>query len=99
MYRPLFNCIFLESGTIHHENYDINEDLSWTINSDCEKVRIESVTFLTEFRYDFVTIEGEVYSGNAIIDQDVPPDFTVSFNSDNSVTDDGFILNWACSDL
>ena len=53
--------------------------------------------FITEDGYDNVTIDGKEYSGETEINQIVPTNFTVYFNSDFSETHDGFILNWNCT--
>ena len=90
---------YLESGQIRHENYDNYEDLNWSINSDCEKVRIKSVKFKTQKMYDIITIDDKIYSGNAIIDQVAPSNFTISFKSSKFNTDTGFVIHWNCTDL
>ena len=86
----------LESGQIIHGNYENNENIEWPVNSDCESVHILSTMFAT-VGYDKVTIDGKEYSGKTEINQIVPTNFTVYFNSDYSETDDGFILNWNCT--
>lgn len=76
-------------------NYEINENQTWPISSDCESVRIRSTWFKTEKR-DYVTIGESKYSGTRNIDIIVASYFTVRFYSNNKGTDKGFILNWKC---
>ena len=64
--------------------------------SDCEQVSIVSTHFETENGYDYLTIDGVSYSGDAVINQVVGAEFTVHFESDYSVTDTGFTLEWSC---
>ena len=87
----------LESGQIRHEYYGNNEDLNWPVNSDCETVHILSTLFKTERNDDEVTIDEIEYSGEINVNQIVPSNFTVYFESDNYRTYNGFILNWSCT--
>ena len=85
-----------KSGSIIHFNYHNNEKVSWEICSSCEKVKISTVLFDTERCCDYLRIAGRKYSGRASIDQIVPKNFTVKFESDYSVTGRGFYLQWNC---
>ena len=85
-----------KSGSIIHFNYHNNEKVSWEICSSCEKVEISTVLFDTERCCDYLRIEGQKYSGRASINQIVPKNFTVKFESDYSVTGRGFYLQWNC---
>ena len=55
-----------------------------------------STIFETEKDYDFVTIDNTKYSGSTEIDTILSTNFTVVFQSDGSVTKNGFVLNWNC---
>ena len=79
-------------------NYKNSEDLKWPINSGCETVHILSSRFQTQRGYDFLRIDGIQYSGDQKINQVVSENFTIRFTSDYSVTDDGFILTWECTE-
>ena len=95
-----WSCVAQEgtSGTIEHEDYGNYQNRAWIINSDCDKVRIQSSHFDTERRYDTVAIGDQIYSGYLMdsIDQVVDQSVTVYFSSDNKITRPGFVLNWAC---
>ena len=54
-----------------------------------------STIFETE-KYDYVTIDDTKYSGSTAIDTILSTNFTVVFQSDESETDNGFVLNWNC---
>jgi len=72
--------------------------LEWPIESDCSSIRIWSTLFDTEQTYDYVTIQGEKYSGTAAISVTVPAgNFIVYFHSDGSATKTGFALSWTCA--
>ena len=45
-----------------------------------------------------VTIEGMAYSGRMTVNQVVPNNFTVNFVSGTVLSDQGFILNWRCTE-
>ena len=92
----LLTIVILESGQLRHENYGNNEDLHWKIKSDCENVEIKSIMFDIEHDYDFLTIDGQRYTGSEAIVQQVASSFLVYFSSDSSVTAPGFILTWNC---
>ena len=53
--------------------------------------------FKTENFWDKVIIDGVHYSGDKNVNQIVSTNFTVEFLSDGSITDEGFILNWSCT--
>ena len=55
-----------------------------------------STFFETEEDYDYVTIDDTEYSGSTAIDTILSTNFTVVFQSDESETDNGFVLNWNC---
>ena len=71
--------------------------MNWPVNSDCETVHILSTSFKTEKTYDKLTIDGIEYSGERKVNQVLPNNFTVYYESDYSGTDEGFILNWSCT--
>ena len=77
-------------------DYENNEDLTWEISTGCENVELASELFDVEQGYDFVTIEGDSYTGYGYLVREVPPNFTLSFRSDSSQTGPGFIFNWYC---
>ena len=68
----------------------------WRINTSCESVYIWSTLFETEDYYDKVLINQKMYSGEASINEILPSSFEVYFTSDESVTDNGFVLEWNC---
>ena len=55
-----------------------------------------STIFETEEDYDNVTIDDTQYSGSTAIDTILSTNFTVVFQSDESGTTNGFVLNWNC---
>ena len=61
-------------------------------------VYIWSALFETEEYYDKVLINHKMYSGDIFINEVLPPNFEVYFTSDESVTDNGFVLEWSCND-
>ena len=77
-------------------DYSNDEDVTWDIWADCEKVYIFSKFFDLEPKWDILTINGTVYTGNTAIRQVVDAGFTVQFISDYSVPYPGFILEWEC---
>ena len=84
-------------GAISHTDYLNNNEMNWTVNSNCESITIWSTLFQTESYFDTVTINHKQYSGRqTVYDVIGTPNFTVNFVSDESVTDDGFILQWKC---
>ena len=83
-------------GIIALHEYENNHDQEWTVESECDRVRIVSTHFDTEGGFDHVTIGDQEYSGSVEIDQVVGPSFTVAFASDGSVTKTGFELTWSC---
>ena len=89
----------LVSGQIRHVDYETDQSIEWPVSSTCQSVHIVSTLFKTEERYDIVTIDGIQYSGRVTVNQVVPTNFTVNFVSDRSITDDGFILSWRCTEL
>ena len=94
--RDTQNPIGGRSGTIVLTNYENNHNQEWVVNSECESVHITSTHFSTEGGYDHLTIDEESYSGTVEISQIVGSSFTVSFSSDQSVTNTGFTLLWSC---
>ena len=74
--KPLHSLLLLVSGTIKHIDYQNDEDIIWSIGSDCSSVQIESDMFDKEQGYDFVKIEAEEYSGTMKINQTVSGNFT-----------------------
>ena len=68
----------------------------WRINTTCDSVYIWSILFETEEYYDKVLIDHKMYSGDLSINDVLPPNFEVYFTSDESVTDNGFVLKWNC---
>ena len=97
---------YLASGIIRHKDYNNNELLEWSVNSDCDTVHILSTFFKThndhagcglEFT-DKLTIDGIDYFGKQQVNQIVSGDFTIYFASDATGTDEGFVLNWSCTE-
>jgi len=86
----------LDSGEIRHQNYRNNEDLWFTIPTDCEMVDLVSSSFDTEEPYDYVTISGLKYDGSDTIRVLIPSTTIVHFHSDRSETKKGFVLKWTC---
>ena len=85
------------SGFIELGEYDNYQDLSWSVNSDCDEVHIYSMRFDTEGGYDYVTIGDSTFSGsNQVVNLIMPAAFEVAFHSDYSVTRTGFSLAWQC---
>ena len=67
--------------------------------SDCESVRVRSIGEIDiQYLFDSVTIGGIVYTGTygTQIDVVMPSNFTVRFQSDGSVNENGFELEWDC---
>ena len=93
--RELLSIV--ESGQIHHEDYKDNEDLSWHINSDCESVTVESVSFDLEDGHDFLVVGENSYTGPQTIYQIAPQNFTITFTSDGWISRSGFVLYWYCT--
>ena len=88
------------NGTIAHLDYADNEDISWTIQSDCDMLYIYSEVFNTEANYDFLFIGDYRFDGD---DEEIREivqgsSVTIRFTSDSSITRSGFILHWRCSD-
>jgi len=48
--------------------------------------------------YDFLVIDGFSYNGMQQVHQVVPSSFNVTFHSDESITSEGFVLQWTCTD-
>ena len=90
------------SGTIEHRDYGNSENEIWHVNPSCEEVRVVSTHLSTEYRYDFVNVDGTGYSGHASVDQIVRGSFQIKFTSDVSDTgrsfgaETGFTLTWQC---
>ena len=84
------------SGTIELLKYENFEDRTWPVYSNCKFVRIRSIMFETENKYDNVTIGNSLYNGKKQIDIIQSSNFTVAFRSDERYTDKGFILTWNC---
>jgi len=59
-------------------------------------VEVVSSHFSTEAGYDYVAIDGVLYSGYNSVQTVISGKFTVSFLSDGSVTGIGFNLLWEC---
>ena len=98
IYHDIYSKIsILESGQIRNVDYGNGEDLFWPINSNCETVHILSTFFKTESYWDKVIIDRIEHSGDKNVNQIVSTNFTVEFLSDGSITDEGFILNWNCT--
>ena len=95
---------FVVSGQIRHEDYLPSEDLFWQVNSNCETVHIISTFFKTQTTYksigyyDKVTIDEIEYSGEQKVNQIVRSLFTIHFKSTAFGEDEGFILNWTCTE-
>ena len=70
--------------------------MNWSINSNCESIIISSSLFKIEKDYDSLIINGKNFSGDQSISMVVPASFELQFRADNSITDDGFILEWKC---
>ena len=83
------------------ENYANNLDEAWYVNAGCESVRIQSELYQIEWGYDFLTISdisGEKrFTEGETINALLYGQFTVQFTSDSSVSDEGFILVWTCT--
>ena len=58
---------------------------------------MRSTKFKTDDYYDFAIIGENMYSGTTQIDTILPTNFTVTFHSDDRVTDEGFMLYWSCT--
>ena len=69
----------------------------WRINASCDSVYIWSTLFETEEYYDKVMINQKLYSGEVSINEILPSNFEVYFTSDESVTYNGFVLEWNCN--
>ena len=54
--------------------------------------------FKTNDYNDRLTINGIEYFENAKVNQIVPQNFIIQFISDYNGTDEGFILNWSCTE-
>lgn len=79
------------------QDYQNNEDITWSVYSDCKSVRIKSTFFEIERNFDYVTIDDtKSYTGSPIIDTIGSTNFTVAFRSDYFTTKKGFVLNWNC---
>ena len=77
--------------------YDSNEEIEWSINSECAAIQIESTRFNTESDADFLSIGNKKYSGSAIIDQIIDgASFVAKFTSDSRKSASGFTVYWSC---
>ena len=91
-----------QNGKIVHLDYQNNEKIEWHINADCVEVSIVSTQFDTEVNFDYVTIDNVPYSGRqwymgtTVVTEIVQSPLVVSFSSDGSITDEGFVLEWEC---
>ena len=60
---------------------------SWYVDSACDEVTVYSSVFDTEKKWDYLTLNGKKYHGiDKKINQKVPGDFIVHFDTDNSVS-------------
>ena len=84
------------SGVVKILNYQNNENITWPIDSDCEAVQVRSIIFQIENGFDYLTVNGQKYTGNDRINIIVPQIFLIQFTSDGTVTDTGFVLRWSC---
>jgi len=82
------------AGTIELGKYENNHERIWTVESDCDQVRIISTYF--SINDDYLTIGDQRYSGSVKIDQVVGQEVTVSFSSGGSI-DSRFSLTWSCN--
>ena len=58
--------------------------------------RSKKLNFVEFYRLRHFYNFGVEYSGTAAVNVVVGNNFTVSFSSDDSVTDTGFVLGWSC---
>ena len=96
---PILDLELPTSGIIQLLGYEHLMDETWEISADCETVHIISTMFNLEEGYDFLYITSSStsnYTGNESISSILPGIFTVRFESDYSVTSDGFVLEWKC---
>ena len=84
-------------GTIDHIDYENNENVTWTFETDCDSVELNSSFFELESGYDMLTIAGVEHTGSTPVSQTVElGSFVMNFYSDSSVAQGGFSLIWAC---
>ena len=83
-------------GELALTDYGNNQNKLWKVESICNKTRIFSTLFDTQEGYDFVTIDGVMYSGVTVLDLIVPNTIFVGFYSHSRVTQSEFVLLWEC---
>ena len=78
-------------------NYDSNEVITWSFETDCDSIVINSNVFAVEQSYDFLVVDGVSHTGEIQVDQTVSSgSFDMTFTSDHYVNTEGFSLDWAC---
>ena len=92
-----FTILDLSSGQVQKHSYGTYEDKQWFVNSTCDSVHIMSTMFELQPNAS-LTIDGIPYVGDREINQLVPKSFIIYFNSFYAVPDDGFVLNWRCTE-
>jgi len=84
-------------GIIENKNYTNNIHQSWEISANCTRVHVWPTMFDIETNADKLFIDEHAVSGLSV-SYYTENEFEVTFMSDFSVTDNGFVLNWECAD-
>ena len=92
-------CIIGANGTFSILNYENNLKVLWTVHSECENIYIYTEQFSIESDYDWFHVDEERFSGYNLWEHYVVGNFTlVWFESDETNSDEGFIVHWQCVD-
>ena len=83
-------------------DYKDNLNRFWNVRADCEQVNIFENILDIKSGYDFVTVDGVIFTGQIdVVDLILDSSFIVSFisyESDESTAMRTFSLNWECYD-
>jgi len=101
LWNIIRDALIIETGEIRHEDYSANQYLTWPVNTDCSNGVAIFATIDLEKDRDILTIaydeNNPTYSGNdEIYITTLSQNFTLYFSSDYSISNTGFVLNWAC---
>ena len=74
----------------------IRPNIEWLVEANCPYIIVTGKELATEEFCDILTIDDVAYSGNTNIRQMTTGNFSVNFQSDDSITGEGFIISWEC---
>ena len=84
------------SGEVSVTDYGNDQNKLWKVESNCNNTRIISTLFDIAEGFDFVTIDGAIYSGLTVLDLMLPNTSFVGFSSASHGFYPGFVLAWQC---